>query len=177
MANVPTINDPVSKIYTPSEFPVWKSDLLRNLEVTKNALIMSYVFDCDQVVAVLLRRLKASKGGGGRFRCMLVLDRAQHLQRSRGWARGKIKTLVEAGATVFLASGKTLPWGKGDLSGSCHVKLVLTDGSAFCGSANLTNAASSNIEFTFKAWGTAVSEYVRVFNDALLQSSIVHLEQ
>ena len=38
MANVPTINDPVSKIYTPSEFPVWKSDLLRNLEVTKNAL-------------------------------------------------------------------------------------------------------------------------------------------
>ena len=131
-------------VYGPDD-QSWRSRAVQEVRsATSLVVVVTYMYDNEEFDTACKRFLKSGRGRT----CVVLVDRHRYDGTACTGREPKIlKSLKEAGADVFVGTGRT---GQGRLSkhlGSMHVKDLLIDGKvAYSDSATFTEASTKNAE-------------------------------
>ncbi len=150
----------------------WFSGMLRETKTAASWVAASRVFDDEETVRVLLKKLR-SPGG---FECKVVVDERAHRDNVSRYRRPRLRALRAAGAEVYLAGGSnqsaTRRFGRSARGPCMHAKAVVIDSRvAYAGYANCTQQARVNRELMLRLVGPPVTDVLSGVSSAIANAT------
>jgi phosphatidylserine/phosphatidylglycerophosphate/cardiolipin synthase-like enzyme len=121
-----------------------------------------YLYDASDFHRAIMSALRRNSD----FMCVVIMDREQVEKNTCSGTRDMATELKDNGASIFLAQGRRR--GKRSHAGSFHMKSIVVDKRvAYVGSANMTNASSSNVELMTRMTGPPVHDVLHAVLEPL----------
>jgi hypothetical protein len=124
----------------------WVKDAERELQSASHAVVASYIFNNEAILAQLQKKLR----GRGAFTCLVLVDDAAHEANAK--EKRVLKELRRDGAQVCLCTGR-------NRGGIFHWKALILDSRvAYWGTANLTMNTLNSRDVMQRLTGPAVDD-------------------
>ncbi len=129
----------------------WRDRLVKDIKESTEVQMAVMILDDPALCSVLKVCLRSVPD----FKCSIVVDKKQYLDKVSKYQRPRLKELQTKGAKIKLASGHR----SGKYQGLMHRKIAVLDGKvAFTGSCNFTFAAGTHREDCLRLEGPCVAQ-------------------